>query len=140
MISEADKAKLRRLMEARDKRDKAKVALSAAEEAYREIEAEVHEELSSSIAGTLKVPLGPPWGTVSFLPKKTIYAKILNPDKLLEYLEQRAMVDEFTEPKLVSGRLNEMVREIDETGERMPPGLDSSPRRYVQITKQKGSK
>lgn len=139
MISEKAKAKLRRFMEARDQRDKDKVALEQSEAAYREIEAEIHEELSD-LAGTLKVPLGPPWGTVSFLAKKTTYANILNPDRLLEYLEERAMMDEMTEPKLVKGRLNELVRELEETGAEMPPGLDSYPRRYVQITKQKGSK
>jgi hypothetical protein len=137
VIPEAAKAKLRRLMEARDKRDKAKKALETAEKDYREIEAEVHEELSESVEGTLKVPLGPPWGTVSFLPKSTTYSNVLNEDRLLEYLEDRALVDEYTKPSVVKGRLNELVREIEDTGEQMPPGLDAYKRRYVQITKQK---
>lgn len=137
MISDADKAKLRRLMEARTKRDADKAALETSEADYREIEAEVWEELSEALEGTLKVNLGPPFGTVSFLPKQTTYANILNADRLLEYVEERAMIDELTEPKLVKGRLNELVRELEETGAKMPPGLDSYKKRYVQITKQK---
>lgn len=137
MINDKDKAKLRRMMDARVKRDADKKAAEKSEEEYREIEAEVWEELSEALEGTLKVNLGPPHGVVSFLPKSTTYANILNADKILEYLEDRAMMDEMTEPKLVKGRLNELVRELEETGATMPPGLDSYRRRYVQITKQK---
>ena len=138
IIPEATKAMLRRFLELRDVRDASKAAAEDAEKAYREAEAEVHEALSESIDGTLKVPLGPPWGTVSFLPQATTYANVINDRKLEDYLEQRAMMDEYTKPQLVKGRLNELVRELEEAGDEMPPGLETYKKRYVRITRKKG--
>lgn len=139
IISDETKAMLRRFLEARDRRDELKIAATKAENEYREQEAEVHAALSEGIEGSLKIPLGDPYGTVSFVPKQTPYAKIINKEKLMIYLEQRALVDEYTEPSnFARGRLNELVREMDEAKEAMPPGLEISKKRFVQITRQKG--
>lgn len=129
--------KLLRLVEAREKRDLDKAAAERSEKEYRAIEGDVWEALEDS-------PLKPPYkvdlgehGVVRFHPKQTIYGKIIDEDKALEYFEQRAMLDEVTAPKFAKKVINEMVRELHEQGESMPPGVDFSPTRYVQITRQK---
>lgn len=136
MIPEEAKAKLRRLMEARTARDEAKKALEQAEADFREIEAEVYEELAS-VKGTVKVPLGEPWGTVSFRQRETYYGRIIDDEAALEYFEQRQMMDELTAPRFVKARLNEIVRECVEQGEAPPPGVDYYANRGVTITRQK---
>ena len=138
MIDSAAKAKLRRLMEARVSRDEAKAALDAAEKDFRQIEAEVYEALEESgLDGTVKIDLGPPYGKVSFRTRETYYGRIIDDEKALDYFEERAMMDEFTAPKFVKARLNEIVRERIEAGEEMPPGVDYYPNRGVTITRAK---
>lgn len=140
MIEEAFIEKLRRLMEAREERDTDKKRAEASEKAYRELEAEVHLELAEGPLDRLNnIDLGPPWNKVSFHAKETIYARVIDTDKALEGFEQRAIIDEVTEPKIVMQRANELVRAAKDAGDPMPPGLDYVPRRYIQITKQKGT-
>lgn len=127
-------------MEAREKRDTDKKQAEASEKEYREIEAEVHEQLAEGPMDRLNgIDLGEPWGKVSFHAKETIYARVIDSEAALEHFEDRAMVEEMTQPKIVMARANELVREAKEQGASMPPGLDYYPRRFVQITKQKGS-
>lgn len=125
-------------MEVRETRDADKKKAEQSEKDYREMEAEIHLELAESPMPNLnKVDLGEPWGKVSFSPQETPYARILDADKALEYFEGRAMVDEVSQPKFVKQRLNEIVRELDENNQSMPPGLDITKRRYVRITRPK---
>lgn len=138
MISDEDKAKLRRLMEARIKRDEAKQALTLAEDDFREIEAEVYERLQG-VEGTIKVPLGAPWGTVSFRNRETHYGRIIDDEAALEYFEKRAMLDEITTAKFAKARINEIVREALEGDGEMPPGIDYYADRGVTITRPKGA-
>lgn len=139
MIDQDAVDKLRRLMEAREKRDTAKTAAESAEKEYREIEAEVHEALSEGPVDRLNnVDIGPPWGKVSFHAKTTTYGRIIDAEKAQEYFEGRAMVDEIIEPKFAAARVNEIVRELDERDAPMPPGVDYYKRRYIQITQQRG--
>ena len=138
MISEENKSKLRRLMETRQKRDEDKKALELSEAAYREAEAEVFEALNDSVEGTIKVPLGPPWGTVSFRTRETTFGNIYDEEAALEYFEQRMMMDEISAPKFVKRRINEIVRDLDEQGLELPPGVAAYKQRGVTITRQKG--
>lgn len=140
MISEASLKQLRRLMELRTKRDEDKAALDASEKEYRDAEADVFEALSDGPMPRLgNVDLGEPWGVVSFHAKETIFANVIDEEALMEHFEQRAMVEEVTEPKFSKARLNEIARDHHEQADQMPPGLDFYPRRYVQITRKKGS-
>jgi hypothetical protein len=139
MISETAKSKLRRLMEARTERDEAKHTLEVAEAEFREIEAEVYDEMEESgTAGTIKVDLGEPWGTVAFRTRETIYSRIIDEQAALDYFESRAMLDDVSAPKFTKKRLNEIVRDCREQGLELPPGLDYLPNRGVTITRQKG--
>ena len=76
-------------------------------------------------------------GVVSFYPKETYYGRVIDKDKALDYFEQRAMMDEVTEPKIVMARVNEIVRDALEQNESLPEGLDFYPRRFITITKAK---
>lgn len=137
-------AKMRRFMEAREKRDQLKEAAKAAEEEYREFEAEVWEELAPDDPNDpdyklipVKIPLGAPWGTVTFGPRETIYGRIIDDEAALEYYDRRAMADDVTAPKFVMARINEEVREKHENGEKMPDGVDYYAKRFVSITRAK---
>ena len=146
MIDEAGKAKLRRLMEAREERDQAKAALESAEADYREAEAEMYESLEAlkdpndpnAKPGSVRVHLGEPWGTVTFRQRETYYGRIIDDEAAAEYFEQRAMMDEVSQPKFVQKRISEIVRDCIEQGVEPPPGVDYYARRGVTITRQKG--
>lgn len=131
-------AKCRRFVEARQKRDRAKAAAKEAEDDYRELEAEVHDMLTPedplAKATAVKVPLGEPWGTVTFQPRATDYARIIDDEKAVEWAEGRALIDEFTAPKFVMARLNEEVREARDEGKPLPDGVDFYTKRFVTIT------
>lgn len=145
MISEEAKSKARRLMEARTARDEAKQASVDAENDYREIEAEFYDELEAlrdpndpnAKKASIAIPLGPPWGTVTFGQRETYYGRILDEEVALEWFETRQMVDEMTAPRFVKSRLNEIVRDAREQGEDMPPGVDYYANRGVRITREK---
>lgn len=139
MIAQDDINSLRRLMEAREKRDADATAAKKSEAEYREVEAEIHESLTEGPVDRLNnIDIGPPWGKVSFHAKETTYGRIIDSEKAQEYFEKRALVDEVSAPKFVMQRINEIVRELDEGSQPMPPGVDFYKRRYIQITKQKG--
>lgn len=127
-------------MELRTKRDEDKKTAENSEKAYREAEADVYEALSDGPTDRLpNIDLGEPWGKVSFHAKETIYSRVIDEEALMEHFEQRAMVEEVTEPQFSKARLNEIARDYVEQAEKLPPGLDFYPRRFVQITRKKGS-
>lgn len=144
MYTDAQKSMFRRLMELREERDETKAAYEEAEKDYRRYEAELWDTLTED--GTLKmsdasqkVPLGPPYGTVTFSPRETHFGRVLNENRALEYFEQRALIDEMTKSKISKARLNELVRTIieDENGT-MPPGIDYYTNKGITITRPKG--
>lgn len=139
MIDRSALSKLRRLMEARVKRDDDKKVAETSEKYYREIEDEVYHELEESgVVGTVKVDLGDPFGVVSFKTRETAYGRVIDDDAALEYFENRGMVDDVTAPKFKRKRVSEIVRELLEDGEtEMPPGVDYYFNRGVTITRQK---
>lgn len=138
MISEQTKAHLRRFMEVRDARDAANKAAETAEKAYRDMEADVYEEMKNSgVKGSIKVDLGDPWGVTSFSTRETFFGRIVDKDAALAYYEDRAMIEEVSEPKFVMKRINDEVRDALEQASEMPPGHDWYARRGITITRQK---
>lgn len=136
--------KMRRFVELREKRDELAEAYKVAKEEYAELEAEVWDELAPDDPnspdyklGAIKVPLGQPWGTITFQPRETIYGRIIDDEAALEHYDQRAMLDDVSAPKFVMARINEEVREKKENGEAMPPGVDYYAKRFVSITRPK---
>lgn len=131
-------AKLRRVMDARMARDTAKAEAKRTEKEYREIEGEMWEMLDESVQlPPYKFDLGDPYGVVRFNNRETIYARVIDEDEAIEYFEKRAMLDDVSGPKFTMQILNEMVRDLHERDEAMPPGVDFTPRRFLQITREK---
>ena len=138
MISEESVSQLRRLAELREARDLAKTAADKAVKEFREAEADVFEAFEDGAAsGGMKVDLGEPWGTITFRPRETYYAKVIDVDALQDYYEQRAMVEEMSSIKFTAKRLNEEVRDRIEQGESMPEGLSYYVSRGITMTRQK---
>lgn len=140
MVSDQDKALLRRLLEVRQAYDEAKAAEKAAKAEKDEMELAVFDRFEESgQEGTLKVNLGEPWGTVAFRTRETYYARIVDQDALQEWYENRSMIDEVSSPKFVMARLNEEVREYMDLGgdAKLPPGLDFYANRGMTVTRQK---
>lgn len=132
---EAAQSKMRRLMELRVDRDEKKVASEKAEKAYRAFESEVWDWMEESpLVPPIRFNLGEPHGVVRFQPRETYYGRVIDQEAALEYLEERALVDEFTKPKLVMARVNEIVRERIEAAESQPPGFDFYAKRFITIT------
>jgi hypothetical protein len=130
-------SKFRRLVELRDKRDITKASLEVVEKEYRDYEADLWDQLEASpIQGTIKIDLGDE-GVVTFQRRETVYGRILDTERALEYFEQRALTDEYTEPKLVKRRVNELVRDCVEAGKPVPAGLDFYAQRFISISKKK---
>lgn len=130
--------KFRRLVELRDERDLTKKAYENAEKDYREKEAELYTDIEESpFSGSIPLELGDPYGRIVFTPRRTYYGKVVDAEKALEYLEQRAMIDDYTESKVVSKRLNEMAREHVEADRPLPEGFDFSVRQGITITREK---
>lgn len=131
-------AKLRRFMEARDKRDDLEAQLAEAKKDYTEIEGEVHLMLAMSPMSRLgNIDLGTPWGITSFGAMETTYARVLDEDLAKDHFAREGANNYIKQDKLVMARMNEEVRRAEEEGVAAPPGLDSYKKRYVQITRQK---
>ena len=137
-------AKCRRFIELRERKDELEQAAKDAKDAYHAMEAEVWEELAPDDPNdpdykltAHKVPLGQPWGTITFQPRETAYGRIIDDEAALRYYEGRAMSDDVTAPKFVMARINEEVRERLDAGEAMPPGVDHYKRRFVSVTRPK---
>lgn len=129
-------SRFRRLVELREERDRDKKAAERSEKEYREYEADLFEELEDSpIKGTMKIDLGDDMGVISFQPKETYYGRVIDQNAALDYFEQRALTDEFTSPKIVMARINELVRGCIENGDPIPEGIDYYPKRYISITR-----
>ena len=136
--------KMRRFIELREKRDALAEAYKSAKEEYADLESEVWEELAPDDPNdpdyklsAIKVPLGQPWGTITFQPRETIYGRVIDDEAALEHYANRAMLDDVSAPKFVMARINEEVREKQENGEPMPPGVDYYAKRFVSITRPK---
>lgn len=136
-------AKVRGFMQLREERDAAALEAKRLEDEYRELEAEVWDELAPDMEAAdqklhaHKVPLGSPYGTVTFEPRETIYGRIIDQEAAQDHYEGRALIDEVVAPKFVMKRINEDVRAAHEAGNPTPPGTDFYARRFVAIRRPK---
>lgn len=135
MFPEEVKRKFRTLIALRDKRDQAKIAAKNAEQEYRDYEAALWEEMDETgVEGALKVPLGSEFGTVTFTAAETMYGRVLDEHKLVDWLHANDLIESHTDAKLSKARLNEIIRERLEAGEPLPEGADFTPTRYIKIS------
>ncbi len=102
------------------------------------MEQDLYEKLADGPVSRLpNVDLGPPWGKVSFGARETYYGRVIDDEAALAYFEQRAMIEEVSQPKFTMKRINEIVRDSIEQGQSPPPGLDFYARRGVTVTRPK---
>ena len=129
-------SKFRRLAEAREARDMSKAAADRAEREYREVEADLFEQLEdSAIRGTVQFDFGGDLGTVKFSPRRTIYGRIIDKNAALDAFENEAIADEMSSPKIEARRLNEYVRERLENGQSLPTGVDFYEKKFITISR-----
>ena len=146
MFSDEAKRKMRQLLDARDDYAQKDAAAKAAKSTLDEIEAdvadmfgEVDEQGKRLVTGTVSINLGEPYGTVKFRLRETPYASVTDEDALMDYYENRGMLDDVaTAPKLVKKALNGEVREILDNDGKFPPGLTYYMDRGMTITRPKG--
>lgn len=130
-VSRAD---VRRLVELRTQRDRAKADADHAEAEYRAQEAVLWEKMENAGDTSVTKELDDHGARVQLVRRGTVYSKILDQDSLLDSLEQEGRTDEMTKPGFEKKRLNEFVRECLEQGRPLPEGLDFYERRYITIT------
>jgi len=133
---------LRKLMELREARDKAKVAAEQAENAFRAQENLIHDQLKS--AGRqphVTLDLGEPYGEVRFQRRVTPYGRVYDHEAAVEALKEIGRFEELTMPathvKFRQKALNDFVKEVAEHGGKLPPGIEPAPREFVSITRKK---
>src|SRR4051812_15625126 len=96
--------KCRALLKARDDYSAADAEAKRLKAERDELELDVFElfeglqgsQNGKKMGSTVPVPLGDPYGVVKFRTRETYFAKIVNEDDLLDWLEQRAVMDEFS--------------------------------------------
>lgn len=128
-------SRVRRLVELRTIKDEAKIASDKAKREFEQYQAELFEEYEkSALKGSLKVDLGGDFGTVQIVPRRTRFGRILDRDKALEYLNERALTEEYVKEDFRMGRLHELVREHIEQKKPLPPGIDFYTKEFFTIT------
>lgn len=117
-----------RLGELRDK-------MKADKDAY-EASKEEHDRFQHTVFQYMKERGTTSYGTEDeqWVRKSTRYATITNRDAFIKWAEDHGLVEEFTQRKEVSARLNELVRQRLDDNEDMPPGVDYYDREYVSRT------
>lgn len=127
-------SRVRRLVELRTKRDETKIAYDNAKRDFERYQAEFFEEYQKSpLKGSIKVDLGG-LGTVQIVPRETKYGRILDRDKALAYLNERALTEEFIKDDFRMARLHELVREHIEQKKPLPDGIDYYTKQFFTIT------
>lgn len=135
----------RKLIDARKRKDEAKIAKTKAEAAFRAAEAELWEVLQEEHGRikALDIDLGGIYGLVRFTRRETLYAQIVDPEalaraaretgrdqELIKQADEAARKSDFREAPL-----NELVREALEHDQDLLDGLSFRADRGVTITR-----
>lgn len=130
------KAKFQRLAELRTDRDITKRAADKANEAYREAESELFEELKEAgIRGRITFDFGGDLGTISFQPRATKFGRIIDRDTAIAALKAEGLDEMIYEEAIREKRLNELVRDRLEARKDFPDGVDYYERRSIAISR-----
>lgn len=132
-------SRFRRLAELRRERDIDAAAAKASESAYREYEAELLEALEdSNVKGALSFDFGGDLGEIKFQRRKTLYGRIIDKRVAMQSLLAEGLDEQMTGTKIEARRLNELVRERDESGEDLPEGIGFYEKRFISISHKSG--
>lgn len=131
-------SKFRRLAELREQRDIDAQAAKRSEEEYREYEFSLIDQLEdSALSGSVQFDFGGDLGVIKFQPRKTTYGRILDKNAAMESLEEMAITEEMTSPKIEAKRLNEMVREYQDQGLDLPEGIGYYDKKFISISRKR---
>lgn len=127
-------SQLIRMLQARERYEKAYREKVNAEEAKKLAEAEVHAAMEDAKDKSITRDLGPPWGVKSFTVGQTEYSDVYNEDALLSWAKAEHREQEFfgeVQPR--KKPLNQYIRRVLRTrGMKMPPGVEM--RRKIRVT------
>lgn len=127
----------RKLIDLRTKSEKADKVAKDAKAKLATQQRVVFDLLGAEGIKTTTIDLGGDYGEVSFGARRKIFARVFDLDKLIDALREEGREDEAIKHDVRKAPLNELVRERQETGEKLPEGLDFSDTPYVQITRKK---
>lgn len=132
-------SRFRRLAELRRERDIDAATAKASEGAYREYEAELLEVVDDSgLKGAIGFDFGGDLGQVSFSKRKTVYGRVIDKHAALVSLAGEGLEEQMTGTKIEARRLNELVRERQESGEDLPDGIGFYEKRFFSISHKSG--
>lgn len=118
------KEEFRSLLQLRIKKDETKAAADKAKDEYNEAEAELYEALDQAgIRGRLEFDFGGDLGVAKFQRASTTFGQIIDTATAVASLESEGLDDVIYEKSVRKGRLNELVRDRDESGADLPDGV-----------------
>lgn len=130
------KSRFQRLLELRERRDIEKKASKKSEKEYREYEAALWEELfEMGVRGTIKFDFGGDLGEASFVSRATTYGKIIDAEVAMAALKAAGHGDVIYSEAVREGRLNELVRDLLESKQELPEGVDMYQRKGISISR-----
>jgi hypothetical protein len=130
------KSKFQRLLELRETRDIDKARAKKSEEAYREAELELYEELKDSgMRGRIGFDFGGDLGRASFNLRTTHYGRIVDKEAALKSLKASGDYDVIYTDSIREGRLNSLVNTRLETRKDLPDGVDFYTKRGITISR-----
>ena len=74
-----------------------------------------------------------------YVRRSTIYATVQDQYAFEEWCRSKDLSEAYLEQRPAKARLNEMVRDLQDTGQEMPPGIGWYPNEFISITNTKES-
>lgn len=105
-----------------------------AEKAKKAAEADLHDALLQSKQKSTTLELGEGYGTVEFGRRKKTSASVFDKDAAVKYFKEHNMLDGYVEGTVRKAPINQLVKEFDESGIELPPGIEPRITKYVQVT------
>lgn len=134
-MAERQATRARRLVDLRRKRDATAKAASTAEKKYDEAEKDFWESLDDEEQSSVTLELGDGYGKVQLVRRETVTARVIDEDAAVAALEDEGLAEGFLGgPKIRKKALNEHVRDLLQSQQALPDGVDFNARRYIAIT------
>lgn len=106
-----------------------------AEKAKKAAEFDLHVALEKSKQKGTTLELGEGYGTFEFRREKKTSASVFDKAAAIEYFKAHDMLDGYVEGTVRKAPINQLVREFDETGQELPPGIEPRITKFVSVTK-----
>lgn len=124
----------RRVIDRRKEYDVAHKAKVKAEKAKKGAEAELHDALVKSKQPSTKLELGEGYGTVEFRREKKTFASVFDKEAFRKWCEETNHDQAYLASEPRKAPLNALVKEYDENGQELPPGVEPRITKYVTVT------